>query len=159
MSEDIEGLVFEEQEKRFYTTPASNSIIGYCPQQDKCVSGLEKSMNTYLKTTINKPLELSIDNGVQTILAEILQKTMEATMAKGAVGIIMKVKTGEVISAVSLPSCDFNDYSSCDNSSLFNRYSFGIYELGSVFKLITASTALEESITTVNKKGDFYCFV
>ena len=31
------------------------------------------------------------------------------------------------------------------------------YEPGSVFKLITASVALEENITTTDKEGDFVC--
>ena len=31
------------------------------------------------------------------------------------------------------------------------------YEPGSVFKVITASVALEENITTTDKSNDFYC--
>lgn len=32
-----------------------------------------------------------------------------------------------------------------------------LYEPGSVFKLITASTALEENITGTDVAGDFHC--
>lgn len=143
---EIEGLFFEESEKRFYIHNSANSVTGYCPSIDNCVSGIEKGMNSYLRVKENEPLKLSIDITVQEILNDILAKKMLETQSQGAVGLIMKIKTGEVISAISLPDCDYNNYSSCSNNDLFNRYSYGVYELGSVMKLISTALALQSGI-------------
>ena len=147
---EIEGLFFEKSERRFYTNSSVNSITGYC-NQNQCISGIEKSMNSYLKTNENDLLKLSIDIKIQNILREILNKRIIETNSQGAVGLIMKIKTGELISAVSLPDCDFNDYSNCSNSALFNRYSLGIYELGSVFKIFLSATALKSGVSPYKK--------
>ena len=144
---EIEGLFFEKNEKRFYTHNSANSITGYCPSVDNCVSGIEKGMNSYLRVKENEPLRLSIDITAQEMLHNILEKKMLETQSQGAVGLIMKIKTGEVISAVSLPDCDYNDYNSCTNDALFNRYSYGVYELGSVMKLISTALALQSGIS------------
>ena len=144
---DVEGMFFEIDEKRFYSNQSANSITGYCPNSKYCISGIEKSFNSYLTTTENEPLKLSINLVVQNILREILNRRMEETISKGAVGIIMKISTGEIISAVSLPDCNFNDYSSCSPDALFNKYSYGVYELGSVMKLITVALALKSGIS------------
>lgn len=143
----VEGLFFENAEKRFYTSQATNSVVGYCPPNSKCISGIEKGMNSYLKITDNKPLQLSIDNSVQIILRDILKQKVEATNAKGAVGLVMKINTGEIIASVSLPDCDYNNYITCTPEALFNRYSYGVYELGSIFKLFFAGLALREGIS------------
>ena len=107
---DVEGMVFENKEKRFYTNTSTNSVTGYCPTIDQCVSGLERSMNSYLKLRENEPLKTSIDISIQNILSETLKKKMTETQSKGATGIIMKIQTGEILSAVSLPDCDYNNY-------------------------------------------------
>ena len=143
----VEGLYFEDSEKRFYNNKSTNSITGYCTSYDRCVSGIEKSMNSYLKTRENEPLKLAIDITAQNLLRDILNQRMIETKSNGAVGLIMKIKTGELISAVSLPDCDYNEYSLCSNSALYNRYSLGIYELGSVFKLFLLATALNSGIS------------
>lgn len=148
---DVEGMVFEVKEKRFYTNTSTNSVTGYCPTIDQCVSGLERSMNSYLKLRENEPLKTSIDISIQNILSETLKKKMIETQSKGATGVIMKIQTGEILSAVSLPDCDYNNYSTCDENSLFNRYSYGVYELGSVMKLITTALALQSGISPYKK--------
>ena len=147
----VQGLFFETAEKRFYTSSATNSITGYCPAVNRCISGIEKAMNSYLKITDNEPLNLSIDFSAQSVLRNILYKRMLETNSQGAVGIIMKIDTGEVISAVSLPDCDYNDYSSCKPNDLFNRYSLGVYELGSIFKLFSSAIALQSGIDPYKK--------
>ena len=151
LDNEIEGIIFEEAQKRFYKTSSVNSIIGYCPNANECVSSIEKSMNSYIKTKNNLPLQLSIDLKIQNVVRNIIQKRIEETKSIGAVGIIMKVKTGELISAVSLPDCDYNHYNSCKDKEKFNRYSFGNYELGSIFKLFSAGLALKVGISPYKK--------
>ena len=59
----------------------------------------------------------------------------------------MKIDTGEIIAGVSVPDCNYNNYELCSPESLFNNYSLGVYELGSVFKLFLAATALQYGIS------------
>ncbi len=143
----IQGLFFEKKEKRFYTSQPSNNIVGYCTPNNNCISGIEKSMFHYIQNTNNKPLQLSIDDNIQTIVRNILYDKIEETQSKGATGLIMDIKTGEILAGVSLPDCDFNNYGECSQESLFNNYSFGAYELGSVFKLFLAGLALQSGIS------------
>ena len=143
----VQGLVFEDDEKRFYTSRPANNIVGYCPSNNNCISGIEKGENEYLTVPNNQPLRLSIDNVAQTILRDILNEKVINTQSKGASGIIMKIDTGEIIAGVSIPDCDYNNYELCSPESLFNNYSLGVYELGSVFKLFLAATALQYGIS------------
>ena len=143
----VQGLVFENDEKRFYTSQSANNIVGYCPSNNNCISGIEKGLNEYLSNPKNPPLKLSIDYVAQTILRDILNEKVLNTQSKGASGIIMKIDTGEVIAGVSVPDCDYNNYELCSHESLFNNYSLGVYELGSVFKLFLAATALQYGIS------------
>tara|TARA_R110002111_G_scaffold144905_1_gene211198 strand:- start:25 stop:1020 length:996 start_codon:yes stop_codon:yes gene_type:complete len=68
----------------------------------------------------------------------------------------MDAHTGEVISAVSLPSFDPNDRprvsltGDASDSPLFNRSVQGVYELGSVFKIFTAVQAMDLGLVTAD---------
>jgi len=83
--------------------------------------------------------------------------------AKGAAAVLMDVRTGEVISVVSLPDFDPNDRpnppteGSPSDSPLFNRAVQGVYELGSTYKAFTLAQALELGLvnpsTMINTKG------
>lgn len=145
------GLSFIESERRFYPYGAATSFITGYTSEGKGISGIEKEMNSYLSNKHNAPLESSIDVDIQAIVYDILKAKMDAVNSKAAVGIIMKIDTGEVISAVSLPSCDLNNISSCSNDQLYNRFSLGVYELGSVFKLLLAALAFENNISPYKK--------
>ncbi|GMG82338.1 penicillin-binding protein 2 [Paralimibaculum aggregatum] len=96
------------------------------------------------------PLPLSIDLGVQAALTEILQRGIEHTSAKGAAGILLDIRSSEILALVSLP--DFNPNSEVrsvaggEDNPRFNRAIKGVYELGSVFKPITAAIALDAGI-------------
>ena len=115
------------------------------------VAGVEKYFDTYLRDPANgnKPLELSLDMTVQAASERILYGGMKLMNAKGATSVLMDIHTGEVISAVSLPSFDPNDRphvavkGDASDSPLFNRSVQGVYELGSVFKIFAAAQAID----------------
>ena len=100
---------------------------------------------------IGKPLELSIDLTVQAALRDVLAAAMARYTAKGAMGVLMDVRTGELLALVSLPDFDPNRAPEPFNgpaemSPRFNRAAQGIYELGSTFKVLTAAFALESGV-------------
>ncbi len=161
------GLLFAPRDMRLYPNGslaahimggASYGREGVHAAEVIGVAGAEKYFDDYLRDPANgnKPLELSIDMTVQAASERILYGGMKLMNAKGATSVLMDVHTGEVISAVSLPSFDPNDRphaavtGDASDSPLFNRSVQGVYELGSVFKIFTAAQAIDLGIATAD---------
>ncbi|MFC6686771.1 peptidoglycan D,D-transpeptidase FtsI family protein [Jhaorihella thermophila] len=115
------------------------------------VAGVEKTFDGFLRDPANegRPLQLSIDLSVQDAAERVLEGGMRIMNARGATAILMDVRTGEVLSLVSLPDFDPNDRprpavsGDPSDSPLFNRAVQGVYELGSTFKIFTAAQAVD----------------
>jgi penicillin-binding protein 2 len=89
---------------------------------------------------VGKSLSLSLDAGLQRKAAEILGGRQGALVASNP-------NTGEILALVSSPSFDpkqVADYLKNKNLPLFDRAISGEYPPGSVFKMVTATAALEE---------------
>lgn len=103
-------------------------------------------------------LVLTIDSTLQEVTADAVRQYMGKS--KYAVGIVMDVKTGDLLAFVSLPGYDNNLFSSPisekDWDELLNSPSrplvnHGIsdnFPPGSIFKLITGGAALQEGVAT-----------
>ncbi len=154
------GLLFGPREMRLYPNGrlAAHVLGGYAFGAEGVdaaevigTAGIEKALDDRLRdpSLASQPLELSLDLTVQAAAAEILQAGMTIMNAKGAAAILMDVKTGEVISLISLPDFDPNDRPQLAvegdpaDSPLFNRTIQGVYELGSTFKIFAAAQAME----------------
>tara|TARA_R110002012_G_scaffold60307_14_gene157919 strand:- start:43433 stop:45220 length:1788 start_codon:yes stop_codon:yes gene_type:complete len=161
------GLLFAPRDMRLYPNGALAAHImggssfgreGVQGAEVIGVAGVEKYFDDYLRDPANgnKPLELSLDMTVQAASERILYGGMKLMNAKGATSVLMDVHTGEVISAVSLPSFDPNDRprvsltGDASDSPLFNRSVQGVYELGSVFKIFTAVQAMDLGLVTAD---------
>jgi len=98
----------EEKLTRIY--PQKNlfsHIIGQIDDDNKGISGLEKSFNEKLKQT-NEPLKLTVDTDIQFLIREELVKFQSIFRSKGSTAILMNVNNGEIISMVSYPDFDLN---------------------------------------------------
>ena len=81
---------------------------------------------------------------MQAVLRDELSKSMDEFTAIGGCGIVMDVRTGEVIAMVSLPDYDANKAAEALTDARYNnRAVTGMYEPGSTFKLQTAAMALD----------------
>ncbi|AXI46006.1 cell division protein FtsI [Sulfitobacter sp. SK012] len=168
------GLLFAPRDMRLYPNGklaahvmggASFGREGVRAAEVIGVAGVERYYDDYLRDPANggKPLELSIDLSVQAASERVLWGGMKLMNAKGATSILMDVKTGEVISVVSLPSFDPNNrprpiiVGDASDSPLFNRSVQGVYELGSTFKIFAAAQAMELGLvnasTVIDTKG------
>ena len=146
----IPGIYFEEEKKRVYTQGAVLShLIGYVGRDNDGLAGLEKSYDEFLTATKlqnkgdEEPLRLTIDSRVQNIVHEELSKTIATFRAAAGIAVVVDPNNGEVIAAVSMP--DFNPHSPAQASAdqLFNRYSLGVYEFGSIMKALTMAICLD----------------
>ena len=120
---------------------------------------------------------LTIDSNIQAIAEKYLKQAVEENNCKrGGNVIIEDPTTGEILAMCTYPDFNLNDpytpneFISADWDKLNqeeqssrilsmwrNRAVLDTYEPGSTFKVITASTAIEENITQTDVAGDFYC--
>ena len=144
----IVGVEFEETEQRHY--PLGNvaaHVLGGVTVDGQGSAGVELFFNKRLASN-PAPLKLSLDAKVQAVVRDELSRAMGEFNAIGGAGIVMDVRTGEVIAMVSLPDYDANNLGRAAPDSRFNRTVAGIYEPGSTFKLQDAALALDSG--TVN---------
>ena len=132
---------------------------------------------TYIPAENGSDLTLTIDLNIQTIIEKYLKQAIENNNCEnGGSCIVMNPKTGDILGMATYPNYDLNnpftpnEYVSKTYNSLnaeeksdaiykmwSNKNVSELYEPGSVFKLITASAALEENITGSDISGDFKC--
>ena len=139
---------------------------------------IEGTSEKYTASKNGKDLILSIDWSIQSIVEKYLkQACVDNVCTDGGNIIVMNPKTGDILAMATYPNYNLNspyepntdelksvwDSLSKDekNNSLQkmwrNKAIADSYEPGSTFKLITASAALEEGITTTDKEGEFNC--
>lgn len=118
---------------------------------------------------------LTIDEAIQYYVEKALEEGMEETGAERIMCLVMDPETGEVLASAVTPGFDPNNATEPDDEEqlkefeklseeeqtkyLFNLWRNPIvsdtYEPGSTFKLITASSALDEGVITL--KDTFSC--
>ena len=139
----IPGLNFQRAERRVYPHDSLVShVVGMTDIDGKGLSGLEGYFDNRLRDR-RQPLRLSLDVRIQALVRFELENAMEKFTAIGAVGIVLDVNTGEVISMVSLPDFNPNKPITAAGVAGFNRATKGVYEMGSTFKLFTSAMALD----------------
>lgn len=143
----IPGLFFKKEEKRFYPLgQLAAHVIGYTDIDNNGIAGVEKSFDGQLsgkEGTKRNPLRLSLDVRVQHALRDELTRFMSVFRAIGGAGMVMDIKTGEVIAMSSLPDFDPNRPKDFPKDNKFNKTTLGVYEMGSTFKTFTTAMALE----------------
>jgi cell division protein FtsI (penicillin-binding protein 3) len=120
-------------------------IIGQIDDDNIGISGLEKSLDEQLKNDKNT-ITLTVDKDIQFLIREELIKYNKIFRTKGSAAILMNVKTGEIISLVSLPDFDPNERINITDLNFINRATKGVYELGSVFKTFTLAAGIHEGV-------------
>lgn len=121
---------------------------------------------------------LSIDMTIQSIAEKYLAEAcIDNVCTDGGNIVIMNPKTGDILAMATYPSYNLNEPYTINNEELKsnwdnmeqseksknlqgmwrNKAISDTYEPGSVFKLITASSALEEGITDTDRSGEFTC--
>ena len=130
----------------------------------------------YVAAEDGKDIVLTIDATIQSIVEKYLSKAVEENIAEYGSIVIMRPSTGEVLAMANYPTFDPNSpftpntqelkdawdtMSSTEKSEALNQMwrnkaISDTQEPGSTFKLITATSALEENIVNIDDKV-FYC--
>jgi cell division protein FtsI/penicillin-binding protein 2 len=170
---EFEGtLEMEEPQRLYHFDHVGGQLIGFTDVDNNGLSGIELQLNDQLSGTngfvimqrdglgqkrpsvdyprvepVNgKHAELTLDIEYQAIAEEELRKGVERTAAKSGLAIIMDPLTGEILAMANFPSVNPNEPSKYEQSALKNRTITDMYEPGSVFKVVTASAALEHNL-------------
>ena len=94
---------------------------------------------------------LTIDASLQLKLEQEVYAAWVADHAKSVSGVVMDPRSGEILASATYPSYDGNDYGAIaarDPSRFIDPIVSNVYEPGSVFKLLTATAALQAGVVT-----------
>ncbi len=128
-------------------------LIGYMGDDGNGLAGIEFSQQNILSPTgtdeNGEPLQgknifLSIDANLQYKLEQIAHKTMNETQAECMMLVAADCTNGEILSYISLPSADLNEYGSSMVEAKIDRPAMTAYEPGSVFKIFTVGIVYDE---------------
>jgi len=177
----IEGIdMVKESERSYPDKSLACHVIGTVDIDNNGLEGLELYYDKYLKgesgwvvstqDAKRKILEsyqyefippkngfnivLSIDEVIQSIAERELALAFEKFHAKAASIIVMDPRTGDVLAMANFPNYDLNDFKGRSQESIRNRAINDFFEPGSVFKIVTASAALEEKAVSLTDKFD-----
>jgi len=175
------GLGFMRETKRIYPNSYLGShLIGFSGMDNVGLEGIERSFDRYLKGSAGwaiflrdarlKKLDiwekmvlpqdgldmvLTIDEVIQYIAERELDKAFKKYNARGASIVVMDPHTGRILAMANRPTYDLNDHSNVSKDTIRNRAICDLFEPGSVFKIVTASAALEEK--RVSEEDVFFC--
>ncbi|MCQ2576303.1 MAG: transpeptidase family protein [Treponema sp.] len=140
-------ISYEKLPGRIYPNGSmASQLIGYMGNEGRGLAGIEFSQQQILSPEIDKTLDipeqgkniyLSIDANLQYKLEQIAYKTMENTQAECMMMLAADAKSGEILSYITLPSANLNDYGNEPSEAKINRPVNDAYEPGSVFKIFT----------------------
>jgi cell division protein FtsI (penicillin-binding protein 3) len=153
----LPGLGFIEEYRRVYPMGATAShVVGLVDVDNRGLAGIEKFIddNPQLTMTDGEAVRLSLDLGVQHVLREELSHAIATYRAKAAAGIVMDVHSGEIVALVSLPDYDPNRREQALDKDRLNRIGFGVYEMGSVFKVFTVAGVLDYGLASLRSSYD-----
>jgi cell division protein FtsI (penicillin-binding protein 3) len=140
----LPGLEYLPNSKRDYPFGRTTAqVVGVTDLDGKGVSGLELGLEQSIRSG-KGPVVTSIDNRVQFILRDAAAAAMAEFHAHAAGGIVMDVRTGEVLALVSLPDFDPSARDFAEGDSGRNIMVQDVYELGSVFKIFAFSLAVQD---------------
>jgi cell division protein FtsI (penicillin-binding protein 3) len=159
----LPGLYLIEEPQRVY--PAGETavhILGHTNVDNRGLAGIEKYIDGQPAEAISageRPDErprvrLSLDLRVQYALHDEMAAAMERYRAAAIGGIVLDVRSGEVIAMAGLPDYDPNRREEALAEGRHNRFYYDAYELGSVFKIFAVAMALDSGLARADDRID-----
>lgn len=175
---DLKGVYFQKEFKRSYPdNDLAAQILGYVSLDDNGLGGLEYRYDSILHGTPGRVLTavdarrqalgsvqrdplpgenlvLTIDEHIQFIAERALDEAMERTKSASGTVVVQDPYTGQILALAIRPTFNPNSVKHVPAQLLRDNAVSGIYEPGSVFKLVTYSAALNEHLTNPDEVID-----
>lgn len=164
---DIKGIYFETERARYYPLNSVGAqVIGFVgkSEEGEVAHGKYGIESYYDSELTGKPgvladgkltppvsgrdIVLTIDREVQVRAEDILERLVVDYRARSGSIVVQNPKTGELIALANYPTFNPNEYADASLSSFTNPVVEGLYEPGSVFKLITMAAGLDSGAIT-----------
>jgi cell division protein FtsI (penicillin-binding protein 3) len=174
----LKGIYFRQEPQRFYPgNEIAAQVLGYVGLDANGLGGLEQKFEPQLhgvpgrmfaaldarrqvlgsserEPQPGRNLVLTIDENIQFLAERALDHAMQRTQAANGTVVIQDVHTGQILALAVRPTFNPNDFRHTTPELLRNHAVSDVYEPGSVFKLVTYSTALDQHVTTPDDKID-----
>lgn len=150
----LPGVSFNAAEHRVYPKAhLASHVTGFVDIDNRGLAGIERSLDRRLRES-GEPVALSLDLRIQQIAREELARARVRFRAIGGNAIVLDRVTGELLAMVSLPDFDPNRIGDVRRIEYLNRNIGEVYELGSVFKLLTIAMALDSGKVSLTDEFD-----
>ncbi|MBN2658136.1 MAG: PASTA domain-containing protein [Calditrichaeota bacterium] len=130
----------------------ASHVIGYTGTDNVGLEGIEYKFNSVLSPPVisssqdilyGNQVYLTIDSNIQYITEKIARKAYVENKAEKVMILLMEAKTGDLLSYVSIPSFDPNNFQQFSRMERENHPVSYAYEPGSVFKIFSVASFLE----------------
>lgn len=144
---NFNGVYVEERNFRYYPFQDLAShllgLVGFNQNNSQPLGlyGLENFYESELKN--GRDIYLTIDINLQTRAEEILENLIKKFEASAGAVIIQKSDSGEILTLVSKPDFNSNNYSQFAVGLFLNPVAQSLYEPGSVLKVLTIAAGLD----------------
>ena len=182
VKKNLRGVYFVVESKRNYSNDnMASHVLGFVGIDNEGLEGLELLFNEKLRgkpgwrhlvrdarqrtVLLNEEesipplngynLVLTIDSVIQYITEEELKVMVDKFHPSVATAIVMDPFTGRVLALANYPDYDLNKFYETPRKHMKNIAVADVYEPGSVFKIVTASAALNEGLISVD--DEIYC--
>src|SRR5579863_99357 len=164
---NMKGIYFQNEFQRFYPdNQIAAQVLGYVGLDDNGLGGLEGKFDGKLHgvpgrvftamdarrhvlgSVAHEPepgqnLQLTIDENIQFMAERALDHNMEKTHADNGTVVVQDVHTGQILALAIRPTFNPNDFRHTTPALLKDHAVSDVYEPGSVFKLVTYSSAID----------------
>ena len=177
----VAGLHWKEEQKRSYPyNSLAAQVVGFSNSDDIGNAGIEQSQEENLRGAIikgwkdrdrlgriydesdddeqreaPKDVVLTISHSIQYEVEQALEKGVKNANAKSGMAIVMIPQTGEILAMANYPTFDPNKFNEAAPESFINKTIHDVYSPGSVFKLVTYGSAINEGV--INPNGEVDC--
>lgn len=175
----LTGIVVRYEAKRLYFNDRlAGQLIGCTDIDNKGLAGLELAFDKEMRgvdgyvifhrdglgkarPSVDYPrveplnghsITLTIDMGLQSIAEKELKKGIDESQAESGIVVVLQPRTGEILALAQYPQVDPNTFGKFKLEDQKLRAVTDVFEPGSVFKIVTASAALEHGLVPSTKK-------
>ena len=176
---DLEGVIeLKEAQRLYHYEHIGGQVIGFTDVDNNGLNGIELSLDRYLKgkngyvvmqrdglgrkrpsvdyprvePTNGASAVLTIDIEYQAIAEEELARGIQRNQAESGLVVILDPATGEILAMANAPAMDPANPTGTSQAVMKNRTITDMFEPGSVFKIVTASAALEKDVVKPEQK-------